>query len=337
MQFQVPPSVRVVIINWNGHKYLEKCIESISKQTYKNYEISVVDNGSSDDSIEIITKHFPEVKVINLNHNYGFATAANIGLKDSRTDYGIVMNNDAWVQENFVEVLVDVAEKDRQIASVACKVVSPTDGCIDHSYVPVFIDRRRFINKAPYLVDAPDDRQYLRQCRVLSNCACAVLYRMNALKRVGFYDENMFSNFEDHDVGYRLNLAGYISVYTPNSTVFHVGGVSEGSHASPKRVKLIVRNVLYTYAKDYENRELLSIFPQLVVALAGLSLLYWCEDGSRLMPFPWVVSYLEGVKEFLTMIPKLLRSRRAVQLTRVVSDKFIFRQASFEHFSFYRK
>ena len=337
MKMQVSPSVRVSIINWNGSKYIEKCIESLIHQTYDNYEIVVMDNASTDGSSEIVKRRFPNVQIVELDRNYGFARAANISLRNCGKSYGIVMNNDAWVQKNFIESLVGVAESDPRIASVACKVVRPTDGTIDHSYVPVFTDRRKFMNKAPYLIDEPDDRQYQHQCRVLSNCACAVLYRIIALMKIGFYDETMFSNFEDHDAGYRLNLAGYICIYTPDTAVIHVGGASEGSHSSPKRLKLIVRNILYSYLKDYESRELLTVVPQLIVALAGRSILYWREDRSQSMPFPWILSYVLGLKELLSMMPNLIRARRLVQDMRVVPDRTIFQETSINQFSFYRK
>lgn len=331
------PSVRVAVVNWNGLGYLEKCVKSLTRQTYGNYEITVVDNASTDGSAQAIRQQFPEAKVIQLDHNYGFASAANTALRKCGKDYGIVMNNDAWVEESFIEVLVNVAESDPRIASVGCKVVKPTDGSIDHSYVPMFIDSRRFIYKGPYLLVDPDDRQYEHQCRVLSNCACAVLYRISALEKIGFYDENLFSNFEDHDAGYRFNLAGYYSVYTPDTVVFHAGGASEGPHSSPKRVKLIVRNVLYTYLKDYEGKELLTVTPLVVVALAGVSLLYWNEDRSRLTPLPWAFAFLAGLKELLPMMPRLMESRKRVQQTRVVPDRVIFRQNDIKQFSFYRK
>ncbi len=111
-------TVSIIIPNWNGKDLLADCLGSLNKQTFKDFEIILVDNGSSDDSIEYISNHFPKTKVIKLDKNYGFAKAINSGVKNSMAKYVVFLNNDTEVDKSWLENLVKCAEKHKDTISV---------------------------------------------------------------------------------------------------------------------------------------------------------------------------------------------------------------------------
>lgn len=340
------PSVNVIIVNMNGRRYLEKCLSSISDQTYRNYKVTLVDNGSTDGSLEYVREHFPKVTVLDLKVNCGFAKGNNKGFESDSADYVITLNNDAWVDRDFIEVLVREAENNSSVASVGCKIVQAQDGLV--RYGPQFIDRRLFIYKSPYLLRDPEQREYEIRSRVVANCACAALYRSSTLRKVGFFDEDFSSNYEDHDLGYRINLAGFLCIYTPATTVYHIGGGSEGSisNIQPRRLKLIVRNQLYTYLKNYEPTNLIKVLPVTLITFAGWSFVLWLHGNTsfvtqsnfgykRKNPFPLITAFLEGTLAFIKAFPTALVSRRRIQALRVVPDRRLFEDLSIHNFAFY--
>jgi len=337
------PYVSVIVLNWNGKHFLKSCLSSLLQQTYKNYEIVFVDNGSTDGSIDFVKKTFKgesKIKIVALMRNYGFSKGNNVGFKHSKGKYVILLNNDTEVQPNFVEELVKVAESDEKIGSVGCKIVN-YDGSA--GYGPVFTNKGFIV---PFLFASDIKlvrRRWEKICSMysanLANCGCAVLYGKKVLEIVGGFDEDFWSDWEDHDLGFRITLAGFKSVYTPKTAVFHAGAGSEGFSA--KRSAWIVRNMLFTYIKNYEPENVATRFMLLLFILlpithiARIFLNEWRifrKGGSSSLELligrrRGYFALFKAYSSFLHMLPSFISKRKKVQKLRKVSDKVIFSRA----------
>lgn len=325
------PTVSVVVLNWNGKHFLEKCLDSLLNQDYPNFEVLLVDNGSTDNSLEFVRSKFGKngkLRVVALRKNHGFSKGNNIGIKYARGDYIIVLNNDTEVKKNLITKLVETAERSERIGSVGCKIVTDkgktwfsqkfTNGGF---IVPFFLQ-----TLAKERIEAVSNDFYTN----LANSGCAVLYRKSVLDEVGLFDEDFWSNWEDWDLGYRINLAGYKSVYIPMPLVYHVGGGSEGF--SPERYVRIYRNTLFMYFKNYEMRNLLTRFPLFLFIMLPLYHIGWFlhrlithpSEFYREQGLQYFFSIGKAVFEFLLKLRPFMEKRYFIQQLRKVSDREIF-------------
>lgn len=328
--------VTVIVLNWNGKRFLEKCISSLLDQNYVTYEILLVDNASTDGSVEFVSSLFggpSKLRILSLSENYGFSKGNNLGIKScTKSDYIIILNNDTEVKENFIDELVKVAEDDRLVGSVGCKILSPNQ--------TVWFSQK-FTNGGfivPFLlqtlVGKRIDEISNKFTVNLSNSGCAVLLRKSVIDKIGCYDEDFRSNWEDWDLGYRINLAGFKSVQIPKQLVFHVGGGSEGF--SPERCVKIYRNMLFTYFKNYDDFNLIVRFPFLLFVLLPIfhfgwfihRLLWNQPDFYKGKELQYFVSMEKAVYEFLVMLKIFVIKRFFLKGLRKTSDKTIFSNTS---------
>ncbi len=231
--------VSIIIPNWNGKHWLDKCLGSLGKQNFTNFEIIIVDNGSTDGSIEYLNSYHKHVKLVQLMENTGFAFAANQGILASSSNYVALLNNDTEVSPNWLSALVNtLSNAPLDVAAVASKMLQ--------------------LNK-PALVDAAGDSlswyglatknghgepavDFCIQTEIFSPCAGAALYRKSFLDELSGFDNHFFAYLEDIDLGLRGRLAGYRYLFEPGAEVLHKG---HGSSILPaKYVSLITRNRL---------------------------------------------------------------------------------------------
>ena len=207
------PLVSIIIVNLNGKSLLEKCLHSIKETIYQNYEIILVDNNSSDGSIDFVKTQFPKISIISLEQNYGFAKPNNIGAKKSKGEFLIFLNNDTEVPPNWINELVNVANSDSKIA-LCQSLLLLSNGDIDSSgdfvdiYGRAYSSRKMVNNVVP----------------ILSARGACMLVKKNIFFELGGFDEKFFASFEDVDLGWRAWLWGYKVVLVPNSIVKHTGG-----------------------------------------------------------------------------------------------------------------
>ena len=305
------PRVSVIILNYNGAAYVERCLRSLFCNAYPNFEVLFVDNRSSDASAEIALRLFGAEKrftLIRNRENYGFSVGNNIGIRHANAKYVIILNNDTEVEENLIEELVRVAESDSKIGSVGCKIVQ-SDGRI--LYGPMYMNYG-------FMVRSLDMRTYDRATVHIANCGCAMLLRKSAIEKIGSFDPLLWTDWEDHDLGYRLNSAGFNCVYTPRTRVLHLGG---GNYLgmNQERKERIFRNRLLGYYKNYETRNLLVRFP--IVLIKSLMAVSLSSARKReKSPAP------KGLIEFLKMIAPITYRRDQVQKLRTVPDITIFKE-----------
>lgn len=253
----------VVIPNYNGKNYLHDCLQSLKKQTYSDFDIIVVDNGSTDGSSEFLRNNYPLVQVIELGENTGFANAANVGIKASDSKYVFLLNNDTMCDEQAVERLVRVMENKKKLFSAQAKMLKMKE--------PHDIDDCGDLYCALGWAFTPgkdkDNRYFSRRESVTSACAGAAIYRKEYFDKVGFFDEEHFCYLEDVDIGYRARLKGYANVMEPSAVVYHVGSGSSGSRYNDFKVELTAGNNIYLI---YKNMPIVQIAINLPLIILGI-------------------------------------------------------------------
>ena len=257
--------VTVIIPNFNGKQYLDDCLKSLKKQTFEDFGIIVVDNGSTDGSQEYIRTAYPKVKLIELSENTGFANAANVGIQAADSPYVFLLNNDTMCDEQAIERLVKVMENKKKLFSAQAKMLKMKE--------PHDIDDCGDLYCALGWAFTPgkdkENRLFSRRESVTSACAGAAIYRKEYFEKVGYFDKEHFCYLEDVDLGYRARLKGYANVMEPTAIVYHVGSAASGSRYNAFKVELTAGNNLYLI---YKNMPILQIIINLPLLLLGVAI-----------------------------------------------------------------
>lgn len=305
-------TVRVIVLNWNGRRWLDGCLAALHRQTRLPDEIVVVDNASTDDSLEHLRATWPQVRVLTLPANVGFAAGNNRGADDARTDALVFLNNDTEVEPHWLEALVRAAGAD------------PTRGLVTSRIV--HLDRPEVIDSAGdgYLRcgggfkhgHGLSPASYAESRRVFGACGAAFLIRRALWERLGGFDESFFMVYEDVDLSYRARLLGADVWYAADAVVRHAGSASMG-RVSDLAVYCGQRNLEWTWLKN-TPRGLLwrSVVPHVLYNLAGMAA--YTRHGRI---GPWV----RGKVAALAGLPRLLRARRQVQATRTAANQDLWR------------
>ncbi|WP_346239009.1 glycosyltransferase family 2 protein [Niabella insulamsoli] len=221
-------SVAIVILNWNGRRYLEDFLPYLVLSTYANYSIIVADNGSTDDSVLFLKDRYPDIDIIRLDKNYGFATGYNLALRQVQADYYLLLNSDVQVRPNWIEPMVALLEKNLEIAACQPKVLSygqseyfeyagAAGGWIDHFGYP-------FARGRVFDVSEKDTGQYDEEVPVFWATGAALFIRSAVFHEAGGFDNYFFAHQEEIDLCWRIQLLGYQIYSCPASVVYHVGG-----------------------------------------------------------------------------------------------------------------
>jgi GT2 family glycosyltransferase len=288
-------AVSVVIPNWNGRRWLPSCLEALARQTQPAAEVVVVDNGSTDGSLDYLRAAHPGTRVIALEDNTGFAHAANVGLAAARTELVALINADVELAPDWIERMASTLAADPVAASAACKMLALDDP--NRVYDAGDILRRdgaceqrgRF---------SRDDGRWDQPGEVFGACAGAALYRRTVVLGLGGFDERYFAYLEDVDLALRLRLAGWRCRYEP-AVALHAAEVSakalRGGH-----LYLVARNTLVLVAKAFPLRWL----PFVAYRQLGWA---WHALLERRL---W--HHLRALAAALPMLPSALRARRAL-------------------------
>ena len=209
------PKVSIIIVNYNGKELLQKCLDSLLKVNYNNFEIILVDNNSTDGSVEFITKNYPSLIIIKLDSNKGFAEPNNVAAKISKGKYLLFLNNDTVVTPNFIFEMVKVMETDKKIAICQSLLLKP-DGSVDSS--GDFIDHLGVVYNSKTKIDE------IRE--VSSARGASMLVRSDIFEKLDGFDQKFFITFEDVDLCWRSWILGYRVLIIPTSIVYHEGGIT---------------------------------------------------------------------------------------------------------------
>jgi GT2 family glycosyltransferase len=310
----MPPRITVVIPNWNGKRFLNRCLTSLHRQSFEDFETILVDNGSTDASVDFTERNFPEVRVMPLGDNLGFSAAVNTGIRASEAEYVALLNNDTETHPGWLEALVHAAESYPQVGFFASKLVDFNDRRLLDGAGDAF--RRSGL---PYRIGHGElDRgQFEREAFVFSACAAAALYRRAMLEDIGLFDEDFFSYCEDGDVSFRAQLFGYRCLYVPGAVVYHLGSASTGGKRSATNTRLGTQNGLNLLVKNLPA----ALVWRSVSSLLGGQLLRLVVTS-----FSGVLrAYLGGLAGAWRLLPLMLKKRKEIQNRRRVSDDYVRR------------
>ena len=319
---------------------MNDCLSSVTKVTYPNLEVYLIDNGSTDDSCAFVRSKYPSVRLILFTKNLGFAEAYNRAVGSVKAKYVFLLNNDTIMDSDVVSELVEEAESDPKVGSVGCKIVQSS---ASRRYGPVFFTGNGlFIGPLFFGSTIGKDSVYSTyetRTECIANSAAAVLYRKSLVDSIGLFDADFWSDWEDHDLGFRIRITGYRNLYSPRRKVMHVGAASYGSVDSRRRVARMTRNMLFTYVKNYEARNLiLRFFPMIFAILPYRDIVVILENEFGLLLRRDALrrrklraTYGASVTAYLQFLQRLrhvMEKRQVVQSFRKVSDDDVIKHTS---------
>lgn len=266
--------VSVVIPNFNGIAFLDSVLASLEGQTLSNFEVILVDNGSTDGSCSFVTANYPWVHLIELSENFGFCGAVNAGIRAAKAPYVLLLNNDTEVKEDFVEEMLAAIRRHKNAFSCGARMVQ-------------YHDRDRLDDVGNYYCAlgwsfargrGKDIHAYETEDKIFSACAGAAIYRKKILEKIGYFDEEHFAYLEDTDIGYRARIYGYENWYAPKAIVYHVGSGTSGSRYNQFKTRYSSRNNIYLI---YKNMPLLQIILNLPFLAVGflIKFLFFAVKG----------------------------------------------------------
>ena len=266
--------VSVVIPNFNGIAFLDSVLASLEGQTLSNFEVILVDNGSTDGSCSFVTANYPWVHLIELSENFGFCGAVNAGIRVAKAPYVLLLNNDTEVKEDFVEEMLAAIRRHKNAFSCGARMVQ-------------YHDRDRLDDVGNYYCAlgwsfargrGKDIHAYETEDKIFSACAGAAIYRKKIIEKIGYFDEEHFAYLEDTDIGYRARIYGYENWYAPKAIVYHVGSGTSGSRYNQFKTRYSSRNNIYLI---YKNMPLLQIILNLPFLAVGflIKFLFFAVKG----------------------------------------------------------
>lgn len=312
------PLVDVVILNYNGRKYLDECLSSVLGGSYSNQQVYLLDNASTDDDVAYVKSQYPTVRIIQNISNNGYCAAYNLAFTQCEGEYIVCLNNDVTVATDWIEHMVDLAESDNSIAALQPKIVSYVDhrkfeyagasgGMMDQYGFP-FLRGRLFDTMED------DNGQYNDVRDIFWTSGAAMFLRKEALQHSGVLDETIVHHMDEIDLCWRLRLAGYTLKVQPASVIKHIGGATIPPH-SYKKVYWNHRNSLYIMFKNYGTYNMCTKVP-VHVLLDYVAVIHALLKGNLTTVRGILAAHVWIILNCLLII----RKRAAVQQRRVLSD-----------------
>ncbi|MBI4127498.1 MAG: glycosyltransferase family 2 protein [Parcubacteria group bacterium] len=306
------PFFSVIIVSYNTKELTLQAIQSVERErTQVPFEVFVVDNNSHDGSADAIQATFPWITLIRNNGNFGFAKGNNQAIERASGEYIFLLNSDAYLKEGSLRRAYEILSNEH-CAVAAAKVLSAKK--------PAMIDRIGDAYERGGLAytlgfEEIDEGQYDTSRRVFSASGTAVFYRRDVLAKIGAYDDDFFMYYEDIDLGFRANLAGYQCVTIPEVTVYHWGTASSGGvRFSPLTIRQTTQNMINVIVKDLPTALIVGALPSILINLL------------LRLPRLAIVSgafgaYLVGLGRGIRSLPHMLKKRREVMKLKVISNR----------------
>lgn len=305
----------VVILNWNGKRFLEKFLPGVIEHSSGVADIIIADNFSSDDSIEYLQNNYPSVKIIRLTENFGFAGGYNKALKEVGADFYILLNSDIEVTANWIDPVIQLMESDHTIAACQPKIRSYKEpdkfeyagaagGFIDKYGYP-FCQGRLFqwLEK--------DDGQYNETREVFWATGACLFVRADVFHKLGGFDDEFFAHMEEIDFCWRSKNQGYKVMYCPDSTIFHIGGGTLPKNNS-RKTYLNIRNNIIMLFKNLEQERLARVLTARIILDYAAALKFLVDGGLKDM-----VAVLKAHYYFFSHLSRLRKKREKIPHLRV--------------------
>lgn len=309
--------VSIIIVNFNGRKWLEKLLPDLESQTYQNLEIIVVDNGSQDNTPQFIKENYPNIKVISLKLNHGFSQGNNIGLNKATGEYIVLLNNDTRVDNNYILDFVSVFSEIPGCQIAQSKIVYLSDNTkIDTC--------GSFITPLSYLYYVGNDKneaqkKYNQAFKIFSTKGASMIIKREVVEKIGLFDKDYWSYYEETDFCHRAWLSGYQVWYWPKATVSHAIGGTSLKFANEFVQFHNFKNKLASFLVNFEVLTLLWFVPMYLLTLVIISI-FWLLK----LKFGHVLALLKSLVWNLIHFPQTLQKRKVVQERRNTSDGKIF-------------
>jgi|SRR5579863_922983 GT2 family glycosyltransferase len=305
---RVMPEISVIVVNWNGRHLLEDCLGAMRRQTFRDFETILVDNGSTDGSIEYVQSQFPEVKLVALPENRGFTGGNIAGYEAASGRFIALLNNDTEVHEAWLRAIYEASMQHPDAGSFASKMMyfdnrERIENCgFDLGISGVTIDLGR---------DEIDGPAWSKPCEVFGACGGAVAYRRSMLQDIGFLDPDFFAVYEDVDLSFRARLRGYGCIYVPRAVVFHRYRATLGQR-SERQVFYSQRNIELVYFKNMPTGLMLRSMPQRILYELGAAI-HFARLGHA-------GAFLRGKLSALKLFLSVLKKRNQTQKLRTVPN-----------------
>ena len=313
------PKVSFIILNWNGRKWLEQLLPTVTKVAYPNTEVIVVNNGSTDDSVGFLKKHYKDIKVIELEKNVGYAKANNIGVSKAKGEYVLLINNDTKVTPTFLNPLVEDL-KDSSIGAVQPQIRSMIYPKLLDS-VGSYFTCTGFLYHFGYMKPW-NKKKYQDKLFAYSIKGACFLMRKKEYLKLGGLDEDFVCYVEETDLCHRVWLSGKKVLYDPRSVMYHWGGGDMQIMTKDETTMYrSFRNRFLSYVKNLSVVELFKIIPVLFV-FSEIFVVMSIVKGEFRRAFGAQI----GILSVLFYLPKTLQKRKFIQKNiRKVSDREIKR------------
>ena len=303
--------VAVIILNWNGRKYLQQFLPTLVQYSKDDAEIIVADNASTDDSVSFLRSAYPEIRIIQNPTNNGFAGGYNLALSQVEADYFILINSDIEVTENWINPLINMMEQDKMIAACQPKIRSyyepkkfeyagAAGGFIDKYGYP-------FCRGRLFLSIEEDTGQYDDATEIFWATGACMFVRADLYRAMGGLDEDFFAHMEEIDFCWRLKNNGYKIMYSPESTVFHIGGGTLPK-ASWRKTYLNFRNNFFLLYKNLPDDRLYRVFAVRLFLDAIAAVKFLFQAGFKDF---WAVT--RAHMSFYRSLGKMKQKRKALQ------------------------
>lgn len=311
------PKVSVIIANYNGGQVLLNCINSLKTVDYPNFEIILVDDGSSDDPTTSIKYQVPNIKIIKNKENLGFVKANNEGLKTAAGKYILLLNNDTTVNKNLLKVMVEKMEMDKTIGVMQPKIkMMDNPGLLDNS--GSYLTYTGFLMHRGY--GAKDSKKFDQQEFIFSAKGACLMARKSIIDKVGLFDDDFVSYMEESDFCFRVWLLGYKVLYYPKTFINHKVGFSY----SKKNVIEVnfnsFKNRILMLIKNLNTLNLILVLVPHILIVLGLGVFYLIK-----LQFSKASMIFRAIGWNIININKTLIKRSRIQKIRKVRDRVIFK------------
>jgi len=269
------PLVSVIIVNYNGIGLLKVCLKSLVSQAYKQIEVILVDNASSDGSVDFVRKSYPQIKVVENKRNLGFANGNNIGFREARGNLILFLNNDTRVTKDFLNILVDNVLNDSKVGGVQSKIFLMDQKKVLDS-VGTFLTNTGIMYH--YGVHRKDAAKYSKKIAIHTAKGACMLFKREVLEKVAvngeIFDRRYFAYFEESDLCHRVWMAGYEIYFIPESVIYHKMGATSSKLANSFVQFHSYKNRINSYLKNLSFLNLVKILGVHIFLCEVVSLYY---------------------------------------------------------------
>lgn len=280
--------VTVIIPNLNGEAFLEDCLSSLQRQTCREFDVILVDNGSTDNSVSLVKEKFPQVRLHCFTVNTGFCHAVNAGIRMADSPYVILLNNDTVCEEHFVEELLrGIKRRPRGFSCQALMLRMGEPDRIDDDGDYYCALGWAFAEGKGALAS-----RCTREKKIFAACGGAAIYNRRLIEKVGYFDEKHFAYLEDIDIGYRARIAGYENWLIPSAVVYHAGSGTSGSVYNEFKVRHTSRNSVYLIYKNMPLPQMILNSPFLLMGFLIKALFFWKKGFGK----EYVKGLANGIK-----------------------------------------